>query len=277
MTNEILTDLPEYVPRSERLFTEDIAIVEDAKGFRKTVYTLDKAPFEELRSVRAVVNNIEREFDIGSDVTAVDTNGDTELDSIEFTNPEFVPDVGTTATVEYVSTPLIVRYTEAYDTVVAESVNKLDDAQDALFIDTATGQELDLIGSVFAEIGERQARSDAEYRSYLKSIVNAFTANGTVEDIVFAVVQGSDATESEVTVKEYPSEQAIEVLLNTAGTVTDSLNVLIDISKPSGVKLKYDPVIPAQGSSLGLSHNSTTVVTTETGLDGGEINLGEVS
>lgn len=125
-------------------------------------------------------------------------------------------------------------------------------------IDNAAGQDLDLIGAQFGKLGKRQERGDGLYRNHLKSIVAAFGASGTEDDVKFAIATGVVADTSDISLQEYVS--ALEYDISIAEWQPHSTNLienLSDYAEPSGVErrgpIKYsldDTVVNVRGDQV---------------------------
>lgn len=79
---------------------------------------------------------------------------------------------------------------EAIQSEITELTTDTSEVKDSLFVDTATGQSLDLIGDDFGLIGQRRGRDDAEYRQFLQGLVPVFAGRGTERDVEIAVAAG---------------------------------------------------------------------------------------
>lgn len=297
--------LPDYVPKDLERFTdefefEDPAEREEMLIYRHTrgygagyyggkmygsnaehstvVYQLRKAPFEGLRSVRAIVDGIERELVIDEHVQAVDLTNNVRVDGIEFIDEEFYPDVGTTVVVDYVAESVISRYTGAYDVDIDAVAHGIDGSIDAKSVETAQGRELDLLGMQFGEIGRRRRRGDDEYRRFLRSVVSAYGGRGTKDDIKFAVAAATGGEPDDVTIIEDTDGLGFEVHLEDFGdiTITESLRELAEIASPSGVNLLRHPVITTTGLVVPVTPSESTVTEIKSLGDGSSVGEGAV-
>lgn len=254
----ILDRLPSYIPKSELRVEETFEFVEYSDGTPQTVYVPDKSPFARLRSVIATVDDSETSLTVGDDVIAADTVGD-EYRKISFINSESYPDFGTEFTVTYDAEPVIARYANSFTDDLASLESSLNTAFDAKYVDQASGQGLDLIGGQFGDIGRRRGRNDKEYRTFLRSVISAFNATGTKEDISFAVASAIRGDPDEVSVNENIEQTGFTVrIASTDRTfVTKSLNGLVSIASPSGVELLQPVVFEGDDNILQISHSSS--------------------
>jgi hypothetical protein len=115
--------------------------------------------------------------------------------------------------------------------------------KDSLFIDTAEGQSLDLIGEELSSIAARRGRSDTEYRQFLQALVPAFSGSGTEQDVELAVSAGITVPPTAVDLREdFSGVREYEVELfdwnaHQTGTIRD----LADLADPVAVD-RIDPV-----------------------------------
>lgn len=241
LERSIPENLPTPVPTSEITVSDEFTITAH-DGDPQTVYSLSKSPYRQLRSVRGVVNGVERELDIGTDVIPYDDNSDSNADAVRFAGT--IPDVGTVVTVEYDILPLVARYAMAYDDDIDTVGSDIDTAIDNKFVKTAEDGALSLLGAQFGYLGRRSQRSDSEYRTYLQSIVTSFTANGTQFDLKLAVSAATGVPVSELTVTEFTdTQEAVVVIVGDRElTVSEQLSDIIDETLVPGVRARYDLV-----------------------------------
>lgn len=274
MTTEgsIADELPGYVPTSIITVEDDIEIETTADGdTTKTVYQLTKSPYERLKSVTAIVNGVQQDLEIGSDVIASNEDDDGLYHTISFVDTD--PDVGSTATVEYDATPIIKRYVDAFD----GDVNSVGELCDAILssrgFENASGQRLDLLGAIFGEIGRRLGRDDTEYRSYLTSVATAFSATGTKSDIKFVAAGAFGIDESSVTVIEDTVLHGFEVEIDTTDALfAQSVNDLLKAASASGVELLRPPVLLSDDAEITFAASESTVTSEPDGLGSGTLN-----
>lgn len=267
----ITENLPAYVPQSEIRFTDTHEVVTDDNGDIKTTYRLEKAPFERLDSVTAIVNGIEQSLSIDSEVFAVDTEGDDKLHAIKFET--VTPDVGTEFTVRYDAVPIIMRYVGSYDSDIEDTAAIATLIKENRAIENASGLVLDLIGAVFGEIGERQGRDDSEYRSYLLSVVTAFSATGTKQDLEFVTAASLGIDREDVTVTEDTVEVGFNVNVDNVSDAlfAQSVNELLREASAAGVELLSAPVLESEEVEITVTANESTVVSREDGLGSGTL------
>lgn len=86
----------------------------------------------------------------------------------------------------------IVKFTNAFSEEIDDFGVTIEDSIQSHFIDQASGEQLDIIGKQYSPIGDRNGRSDSEYRQYLKALVPAFRFKGTVPGIRATVAAGLD-------------------------------------------------------------------------------------
>jgi hypothetical protein len=118
------------------------------------------------------------------------------------------------------------------------------DVKDSLFIETAEGQSLDLIGEELSVVARRRGRDDASYRQFLQGLVPAFDGRGTASDVRFAVASGVTFDTDAVTLREDFGNREYEVELRNSDWVahrTGTTRELAEISDPVAVD-RIDPV-----------------------------------
>lgn len=86
----------------------------------------------------------------------------------------------------------IVKFTNAFSEEIDDFGVTIENSIQSHFIDQASGEQLDIIGKQYSPIGDRNGRSDSEYRQYLKALVPAFRFKGTVPGIRATVAAGLD-------------------------------------------------------------------------------------
>lgn len=275
LQESILSRAPDYIPDGTISVSEEHTF-EEKSGTVKTVYQLDKAPFEEIREVQAQVDGITADLIVGTDVVARDVDDSVGVDSIAFINTDRTPDAGTTFTVEYRVDSVIYRYIQAFDSDVSKVDSKIDTSISSKYIDEAPGDSLDTIGSAFGEIGRRRRRSNSAYRSFLRSIVRAFNATGTIGDIKFAVAAALSGSTEDVSIEENFEKTGFKVSIDIGDSevLTASLNDLIELAKPSGVELLKPPVINTEEKTVTVVPGSSSV-TREPGLGYSTLDSGD--
>jgi hypothetical protein len=119
-----------------------------------------------------------------------------------------------------------------------------ESVKDSLFVDTAEGQSLDLIGEQFSVIGQRRGRNDDEFRQFLQGLVPAFDGRGTSSDVRLAVSSGVTFDTDLVSLREDFQNREYEVeLLNSGWRAhrTGTTRELAEIADPVAVD-RIDPV-----------------------------------
>lgn len=278
LSRSIIERMPEYIPTSTIIVDDTRDVTESSDGSVETVYQLEKAPFKRVSSVTARVDGITTDLDVSSDIDVLSTDSTLGpgFDSIEFVNPDLLPDVGTEFTVEYRTDPVILEFMETFDSDLESVGDSIDTSIASKYIDEAPGESLDLIGSAFGEIGRRRRRTDAEYRGFLRSIVRAFNANGTIGDIKFAVASALRGRTDDVRVEEDFEQTGFRVYIDTGDSevLTDSLNDLIDLSSPTGVELLRPPVLQTGDTEIGIVGGGSVVASREDGLSSSTLDSG---
>jgi hypothetical protein len=118
------------------------------------------------------------------------------------------------------------------------------DVKDSLFVETAEGQSLDLIGDEFGIIGQRRGRDDTAFRQFLQGLVPAFDGRGTTSDVELAVAAGVTFDTGLVTLREDFQNREYEVELLDSGWRshrTGTTRELAEIADPVAVD-RTDPV-----------------------------------
>lgn len=132
----------------------------------------------------------------------------------------------------------------------------------------AQGVDLDFIGSYFGILGKRRGRGDANYRRYLKSIVDAYTGNGTRQGIRFAVsaVTLTDPESSVEITEDFQNQTYTLHISYWADHEAAQVRKSADISDPSGVRLEqviYEcgeqpiTVAPTEAAEASVTHESS--------------------
>jgi hypothetical protein len=102
------------------------------------------------------------------------------------------------------------------DAIEAEFERVEDDTdavQDSLFIPTASGQSLDLIGAELGPIARRAGRSDDQYRAFLQGLVPVFSGRGSNKDVKIAIAAGIANSPADVNLDEDFSNRSYQVEL----------------------------------------------------------------
>jgi hypothetical protein len=156
---------------------------------------------------------------------------------IEWNTAEKTPDADTFFYVTYTATSVMSRYVDVNTQELSVVGNKIDKTIDARFIDKASGKELDRIGKSFGFIGERRGRSDGEYRTFLKSIVQAFKSRGTNTDVKEAISAGIGVDLDKIEINEDFDNNSYTVeIVDWQDTINSQLlREMADIADPSGI------------------------------------------
>jgi hypothetical protein len=109
---------------------------------------------------------------------------------------------------------------------------------DDIRVEQRNSADLDRVGALFGPLGRRRGRNDAEYRAFLRSIVQSFSGRGTVDGIKFAVAAGIDIPESDVIVTEdFQSNSYSITVLNPNGINSSVVDEMAELADPSGIGL----------------------------------------
>lgn len=279
MTQNIEPDIYDRLPRP--IPNGTIVVEDEAHTFHvyetqnnndapKTVYTLDKADYVEARELRATVSGSERTLTKGVDWETRDLTGSGSDDSIAFINSNTYPDEGTDFYVTYVAEPVIKRFTDAHDSEVDAVSTTIDGVIDDNQVDTADGLALDELSAIYGVVGQRGGLTDPNFRSLLRAVVPAFSANGTVPGMKSALATYADVSDSDVTITEDFTKVGYEVQISNTNSKKLSASAIREIAEradPSGVELLSPPV---------LQYDATIPIktTTSTTSSGAEDQLG---
>lgn len=277
----ILKSLPDYVPKSRIRQEATISIVRLTEsaldenflsagilrtGYLgdtevKTFYRLPKSPVESLVSVECIVNGVSRTLTPGDGIELQDTNGDGDYDSVAFIDQDRLPDIGTNAEVTYVVEPVISRYVRSFEDDAKFVSASIDEVYESKYIETASGKTLDRIGKRFGRLGVRLQRNDEAYRAYLRSIIDAYDANGTRGGIKFAVASAVRSQPENVTIQEDFQKTGFRVFIDYLDRPmqVSAINELIQLAKPSGVELLGPPILQNEEATIGIKTAGVTV------------------
>lgn len=260
LISSIIEKLPGYIPKSSIIVEEEYTFGSNNSSL-KTVYQLDKAPFYNIRSVTATVSGRTVEMDIDDDVESRAVYTDGYPDSVAFINQDKIPDDDTTFIVEYEVEPMIVRYIDSIDSELDSISDDIDGVIASKYIETCPGDKLDMLGASFGTVGRRLGRNNEEYRSFLRSVVRTFNANGTKSDIKFAVSLAVRGSQQNIRIEEDFERVGFYVHIDPTedATITPSLNDLIDLARPSGVELLSSPVIQPEPAYIGAKSGSVEI------------------
>jgi hypothetical protein len=249
--NRSITDfLPRALPFNEVRSSDEITYktYDDGDGgfVPEREYTLEKAPINRVREVRATVDGSRKTL-----VEDVDWKLENNTDIVFLEDGE-APDPETTFTVEYTAESILSRFIES----VEEETEKIDETigidselssdnntvVSSKYIETAGENELDEIGKLFGPLGRRAGRSESRYRTYLKSIAKVYNGRGTKDSLagaVSTVVSSANNTvgRDEISFKENFVRNEYGVKFNSFES--HEIGLLYDIAEiadPSGVK-----------------------------------------
>jgi hypothetical protein len=274
MIGDVVSRFPPQTPK-DNIIVEDekhtftVLEYEDGTSSTQYEYTLDKAPVEDVRSVVGLVNGNSVEFEAGTDYQVVNST------YIDFDVGGETPDPNTEFTVDYVAEPIISRYGDAHndETMVTDSV--IQDAIFSHYLNEASGSNLDRIGSLFGDLGKRRNRSDSEYRSLLRSIVQSFAGRGTVPGLKFAIAAGVGTDPDNIIIDEDFSQIGYTVRIENVDTsfLSSVVGDMAEIADPSGVDLLAPPVLVLESGTVALTHPGWTVIDEGDGLGANTLTL----
>jgi len=138
----------------------------------------------------------------------------------------------------------------------------VDTARKSSQIRNASNEALDEIGKDYGPLGKRRGRDEAQYRSFLLSLVAAFDGRGTAPGIRTAVAAGVLANVDDVRLIEDESELEYEVVLengawaaHSSGTVRE----LADLADPSVVQQRGPVHNRLPTAEIGISTADTEI------------------
>lgn len=163
---------------------------------------------------------------------------------------------------------------DAIDDELQELQNDTGDVQDSLFVNTADGQSLDLIGDDFGLIGQRRGRDDEAFRQFLRSIVPAFDGRGTERDVEVAVGAGVATDPDEIDlIQDFANREYQVELFEWSAHQTSTVHELADLADPVAVD-RTDPLFYySEAARVGVDA-STTAIDSGTTLDTGAVGYG---
>lgn len=272
MTHDTSVRLPDIFPTNEIEVDEEDHLYETFEGDSGTVlekreYTLDKAPIDEFVEVTGVVNGQTFTFTEGTDYEL--SNDDNRI--VWKDDPADRPDAGSIFYVTYRADSIISRYLSSNEEELDSIDEQLEEVISSKFVDSATGQELDEIGSLFGDtIGKRRGRSDTQYRTYLKSVVQSFVSRGTKNGIKLAVSAATGIPIEDITINEdfQNNEYELEIIPRTPIN-TPLISEVAEIADPSGVFLDGLRVTPfaANPDEMGVEDDNTFIISTASPSD----------
>jgi hypothetical protein len=185
------------------------------------------------------------------------------------------PDPGTEFEVTYVCQPVIERYLGSHDAEVLVTDDRISDAIRSHQVSEASGSDLDRIGSLFGELGKRRGRTDPEYRTFLRSIVQSFKGRGTVPGLKFAIAAGVGTDPENIIIQEDFDEVGYSIRIENVDTsfIFGVIADLAQLADPSGVELLAPPVLVLEPGSIGFQTPGSQVVATSSGLGSGTLTL----
>ena len=154
----------------------------------------------------------------------------------------------------------------------------LAQVKDEIHIETATGQELNLIGNEYGVLGRRRGRDDDSYRAYLISLMAFFQGVGTIPGVKQAVSSGLLVDTDVVDVLEDFDANKYEIeLTDWTAHETGTVRTLADLADPLAIE-RLDPVhYLLEGDTVTPTSSGTRVITSTSGLGTGELGEGTLS
>jgi len=154
----------------------------------------------------------------------------------------------------------------------------LAQVKDEIHIETATGQELNLIGNEYGVLGRRRGRDDDSYRAYLMSLMAFFQGVGTIPGVKQAVSSGLLVDTDVVDVLEDFDANKYEIeLTDWTAHETGTVRTLADLADPLAIE-RLDPVhYLLEGDTVTPTSSGTRVITSTSGLGTGELGEGTLS
>lgn len=283
---DIRDRFPPEMSRDKRIVTNEkhefVRTGDDGSSV-KTVYTLDEGPFRKIISIQGIYNG--QKTAVPEDGYEIKTQKSLFEDTIEFTDPDNYPDIGSTFYVTYSITPIIDRYIDAFDTDVDNIDRRLSEVRLSHFIEDAQRESLIEFGKLFGPLGRRQNRSNDAYREYLSQIVETFTGRGTKQSLKFALSNAlnlernvdptSETVQEQITLRENFQTQSYAIQLNEWNKHnTDILIELAEIADPSGVRREKEIYYLSGNTDLSVDVNDS-FSTSAIGLSSDE--LGRIS
>lgn len=134
--------------------------------------------------------------------------------------------------------------------------------QESLFIETANGQSLDLIGEELSIIGRRRGRGDEQYRRFLQGLVPAFDGRGTETDIRIAVAAGVSFDRSEVGIRQDFQNREYQIeLFDWIAHDSATTRTLADLADPVAVDRVAPVFLFTDPGNVKLNGRATTTET----------------
>lgn len=204
--------------------------------------------------------------DYGEDVFGgtLERNIDTTVDS-------YLPDVFPTEE----ELRVITRYIDAHEV----EFNGVDGAMSytklSHFVQEADGNDLERVGRLFGQLGEKGTRSVAEYRTFLSNLINSFNARGTVSGLRFAIAAAASTDPDNIVIKEdfVNNEYEISIVDTDSEFLSSAVNDLAELADPSAIELAAPPIIIITGDEIELTSNESSVIETTAGLGSNTLSL----
>lgn len=238
-------ELPEPIPTGQIVVDDEqhqyiTREDDDGNEIPQTEYTLDKAPVKRIEAVTGTTDNGFVTFNNGTDY---ELSGDGER--IVWDTNNRTPDAGSQFYVTYTCESIISRFLESGEEEFHHIDHAIDEIIDSKLVDRADGQELDKLGKLFGEVGQRRGRQDPAYRTYLKSVVQSIISRGTIPNIKEAIAAATGIDVDTIVIDEDFVDVEYDVIIppnspHQTGTIAD----IAEVADPSGVELdliRYRP------------------------------------
>lgn len=226
------------------------------------VYEITKGPVPRVFEVKTTTQS----FVEGTDYSLIE-NDSGNITKIDWGIGGDSPSDGSLFIIDQEFQSTIYRYLESHD---AEFNNLDDDVTEIISsrqVEYATGEKLDRIGALFGRLGKRSDRSDNDYRSYLKSVVESFSGRGSRAGLKFAISSAVGSDPNDVEIIENVEQLSYTVILRNIDTalISTSINELAELADPSGVQFDNAIIVP-EGGEIEVDGSSTTITNETTGL-----------
>lgn len=165
------------------------------------------------------------------------------------------------------------EYTNGGIRFAAENPNQSSEVYfDAADVIQRNSSDLDRIGAFFGELGKRRGRSDDEYATFLRSIVQSFSGRGTVDGIKFAVASALDLDPDQIVIEEdfVTNEYTVDIEVPFPPHELVTLTELADLADPSGVEfgsITYDVAQEQVDATDSVSVTTGQQISEETSID----------
>jgi len=235
----------------------------DSEPEPKIRYSLEKAPVDEIIRVTGIYQASTIEFTKGEDYTLSD-----DSTAIVFDSNNRTPVAGTTFFITYESDSILKRYLEASNDEIELTQDAIIDSVSRRFVDDASGDDLDRIGSLFGDvIGSRRGRTDADYRAYLKSVVQSFVSRGTISGLKLSISAATDVPIEDIEIRENFEDNEYEVVVIPQTPVTGTtIEEIAEIADPSGVEQVVTRFTP-EAEVIGADDSAAFVPSIDGGTD----------